>query len=94
MIRENSLFDIPRLDYFQFWNEFTGSWQGFNYRLMPEKGEEPCLKASVWQGLWCSSKSEMAAEQAFPLTEEGLEQMIAWLEEQRKKMEEWPEEIR
>jgi hypothetical protein len=84
MVRENSVFDLPLLDYFQFGNEFTGSWQGFQYKIVPEEG---LLKAAVWEGPWCSEKSRMTAEEGFPLTGEGLEDMIAWLEQQRRAIQ-------
>lgn len=85
MVRDNSPFDIPLFDYFQFGNRFTGSWQGFQYKIVPEQGEESALKAAVWTGPWCSEKSEMAASQSFPFTEEGLEELILWLERQRRR---------
>ena len=63
------------------------------YRLreelaLPEapEGEEKQLTARVWRGPLSMELSEMIAEAAFPVTEEGLSQTIAWLEERAAEL--------
>lgn len=75
------LFDLPRLDYFEAGNGYSGNWEGFNYRIFNEKEN---LRAIVWYGPNCSDKSEVAAEQSFSIDQEGLERIHQWLEEQQK----------
>lgn len=71
-------FDIPRIYYFESKNTFTGSRKDFNFKIVPD-GE---LKVTVWHGFLCSDLAEMEAEASFPLSAEGHEKMLLWLEEQ------------
>ncbi len=72
----NSLFSLLPLDYFTSGNSYTGSLHNFNYKLTPK--EQLC--AQVWYGKMCSEKSEIAAEEQFPLSNEGIALLLQWLE--------------
>ena len=39
------------------------------------------MKAELWHGLFCYEKSDIEAEQVFPLSEEGRNEMYNWLKE-------------
>lgn len=82
---------IPTLHTFAMNNIFTGSCGLFRFRAKPNvvmatpkevDFDQSSIEAEFWHGLFCYEKSEMEGKQTFPMTEEGREQMIAWLEEQ------------
>lgn len=80
---------LPTLHTFENKNIFTGSYQGLRFKITPDvdlpKGakelirENSSMKAEFWHGPFCYEKSEIEGEKVFPLTEEGREEMIAWL---------------
>ena len=39
------------------------------------------MKCELWHGEYCYEKSQMEAEKTFPLSEQGRQDMQAWLEE-------------
>ena len=47
----------------------------------PEGAEENQLSVQVWRGPLSMALSEIVAAAAFPVTEEGIAQTTAWLEE-------------
>lgn len=69
-------FDIPRLFYFQSDNHFTGSRGDMDFRIDPD-GEVMHVKA--WHGLLCSELAAVEAQTDVPLSQEGFDQMLAWL---------------
>lgn len=75
-------FDVPGIYYFESKNIFSGSRGDFNFRIVPEEGE---LCVTIWHGFICSDKAEIEAENRFPVTVEGHQQMLAWLEEMFQK---------
>ena len=82
-----------------FW-ENGNSWyesKGLpRYFIQPVKHEPPeeaphgeaytTLDAEVWKGPLTKALSEVLATASFPLSEEGLEQISAWLEDQAAKL--------
>ena len=81
---------IPTLHTFAMNNIFTGSMRLFRFRAKPEvvmatakevDFEKSTIHVEYWHGLYCYEKSQMEGENTFPMTEEGREQMIQWLEE-------------
>lgn len=85
MLRDSEYFYLPNLYTFQNGNAFIGSFQGLRFQIKPGKtGEDdkaqPLLSALVWYGEYCLELSEVQAEAAFPLTEEGREALLDWLE--------------
>lgn len=74
-------FDIPKLFYFESKNTHTGSRGKLRYIIVPEGGQ---LQVSVWRQDLCyeivRDRGGIEGEAQFPLTEEGFEQMIAYLQ--------------
>lgn len=80
---------IPTLHTFAMNNIFTGSAGLFRFRAVPNvvkktpkevDFEASSIHVEYWHGLFCYEKSEMEGEETFPMSDEGREQMIAWLE--------------
>ena len=80
---------IPTLHTFAMKNPFTGSCGLFRFKITPNvvmatpkevDFEQSSIKAEYWHGLFCYEKSEIEAEQIFPMSEEGRASMKAWLE--------------
>lgn len=80
---------VPTLHTFAMNNIFTGSNGLFRFRAVPKvvmlnpkevNFDESTIFVEYWHGLFCYEKSEMEGQQTFPLTEEGRNAMIAWLE--------------
>lgn len=80
MVRSGSSFDIPMFNYFEH-NAFFGSNAGFRFQLKPLK-EEKALVAEAWTDGLCRELCTVTAEEQFPLSPEGLEEALGWLEEQ------------
>jgi len=81
---------IPTLHTFENNNIFTGSWGNLRFKITPEivmatpkevNLEESSMKAEYWHGQFCYEKSEIEAEQVFPMSPEGREAMGQWLRE-------------
>lgn len=91
MLREHPFFFLPNQLSFDNGNTYLGSFLGLRFRVKPTtegEGEEQrnVLACLCWYGEYCLEESEIAAEAAFPLTGEGREQVIDWLEEQYAAM--------
>lgn len=80
---------IPTLHTFAMNNIFTGSCGAFRFRAKPEVVKttskevdfsQSTITAEYWHGPFCYEKSEMEGKEVFPMTEEGRENMKAWLE--------------
>ena len=80
---------LPTVHTFAMNNIFTGSY-GMRFRAVPNvvmltpkevDMENSSIHVEYWHGLYCYEKSEMEGEQTFPMSEEGREAMLAWLEE-------------
>ena len=75
---------IPVMKAFQNGNVFTGSAGTLRFRLEPKK-EDGEILAEIWYGEYCYEKSEIAAQQRFPLSEEGREALRDYLEDLRDR---------
>lgn len=80
---------IPTLHTFAMENVFTGSCGMFRFKIVPNvvkatpkevDFEASTLQAEYWHGLFCYEKSQIEAQETFPMTEEGRLSMKAWLE--------------
>lgn len=80
---------LPTLHWFAMKNPFTGSCGEFRYRIVPNvvmatpkevDFDQSTMEAKYWHGPFCYEKSEMEAQEIFPLSEEGRGAMKAWLE--------------
>ena len=81
---------IPTLHTFAMKNLFTGSYGQLRFRIKPDvvmatpkevDFTQSTIFVEYWHGLFCYEKSQMEGENTFPMTAEGREDMIAWLEE-------------
>ena len=79
---------IPTLLFWENGNSWYGSCGQARFFVRPvrEKGEEgqeappPRLEAELWRGPLTRELSELLERAAFPLSEEGLEELAAWLD--------------
>ena len=84
-----SVLYLPTLHTFAMNNLFTGSHGLFRFKIVPSvtmNGKEvdfenSSMKAEYWHGQFCYEKSEIEGEKVFPLSAEGREELLAWLEE-------------
>ena len=72
---EQELF-LPTLSSMQYGNVWTGSLGNTRWRIVPAEGE---MAAELWYGPLCYELSEIAHTAGFPITQEGIEQLRAWL---------------
>lgn len=79
---------IPTLHTFAMKNTFTGSVGMLRFRAEPKVTmktpkevdfENSSIFVEYWHGLYCYEKSEMEGSAEFPLSEEGREELIAFL---------------
>ena len=81
--------EIPTLLFWENGNSWYGSSGGCRFFIRPEapeEGQEKRLKIQFWRGPLSMALSEIIASAAFPVTEEGLAQTTAWLEEQAARL--------
>ena len=80
---------IPTLHTFAMNNIFTGSCGAFRFRAAPNvimatakevDFEQSTIHAEFWHGPFCYELSTMEGERTFPMTQEGVAEMKAWLE--------------
>lgn len=79
---------VPTLHTFAMKNTFTGSMGLFRFRAQPNvimatakevDFEQSTITVEYWHGLFCYEKSQMEGSQTFPMTEQGRQDMIDWL---------------
>lgn len=83
--------ELPTLLFWENGNSWYGSLGGARFFVKPEApggAEEMQLTVQIWRGPLEMALSEIHASAAFPLTEEGLIQTAAWLEEQAAALNE------
>ena len=80
---------LPTLHWFAMTNLFTGSCGEFRFRAAPNvimatakevDFEQSSIKCEFWHGPFCYEKSQMEGQKTFPMSEEGMKEMKAWLE--------------
>ena len=80
---------VPTLHTFAMKNLFTGSLGLFRFRAKPNvimatpkevDFEQSTITVEYWHGLYCYEKSEMEGQETFPMTEQGRQDMIDWLQ--------------
>ncbi len=91
MLREHPDFYVTNLHSWINANAFFGSFHQMRFLIKPtavvdkvtgEPLEGSKVEAFVWQGEFCMEESQILASAEFPLTQQGHEQVIDWLEEQ------------
>ena len=79
---------LPTLHTFAMNNLFTGSYGMLRFRAKPNvimatakevDFEQSTITVEYWHGLYCYEKSEMEGMETFPMTEQGRQDMIDWL---------------
>lgn len=80
---------LPTLHTFAMNNPFTGSCGLFRFRVVPNvvmatpkevDFAASSIHAEYWHGLYCYEKSQMEGEKTFPMSAEGRQEMLQWLE--------------
>lgn len=82
--------EIPTMLFWENGNSWYGSSGGGRFFIRPEapeEGQEKRLKIQFWRGPLAMEFSEILAEAAFPIDEEGLLLAVAWLEERALELE-------
>ena len=69
---------VPNYMSFNNDNIFLGSFQGLRFKMTPDIKEMTIL-AEYWYGPLCYEKSQMDGQDTFPLSEEGIANMTAWI---------------
>ena len=81
---------IPTLHTFAMKNSFTGSCGALRFKIVPNvvmatpkevDFAKSTIFAQYWHGPLCYEKSQMEAENTFPMTEEGRLALKKWLED-------------
>ena len=74
---------IPTLLFWENSNTWYGSKGEARFYIRPVKPDEgePTLEAELWRGPLTKELSEILETASFPLSEEGLGRLTAWLEE-------------
>lgn len=72
----NEIF-LPTLHSFENKNTFSGSYGMLRFMLTPVEDQ---IEAKIWHGLLCLEKSEIEDARLFPMTEDGLKELRAYLE--------------
>lgn len=75
---EEELF-LPTLMHWQYQNKWYGSLRRASFLVTPS---QDTLSAEVWTGPAIHDQAEIQQTAQFPLSEEGLQQLHAWLSQQ------------
>lgn len=78
----SKIFDLRNFYFYQSGNSFTGSLDSFSYKIIPDK---ETLTAMIWHGMLCSDLAEIEQQKEFPLSQEGFNDMVKWLEDTYQK---------
>lgn len=82
-------FYMPGLSHFENSNGWSGSRGRLCYEIEPPA--DGTVKATVWYGPFCRKFAQVETAREFPLTNEGREEMTAWLLEQAEEMNAHPQ---
>lgn len=82
--------DIPEISYFKSGNIYIGSINKapklnettFNYKITPQSEN---IEVEIWFGMYCIGLSTVEIKREFPLSEDGINQMISWINEESSK---------
>ncbi len=87
MLREHHRFFMPTMLSFTNGNAYLGSFLGLRFRIKPTEGENgSTFECLTWYGENCLEESEVVHTASFPLTADGREQVIDWLEAEYTQM--------
>ena len=80
---------LPTLSHFQNDNGWSGSSGVLCYEI--EKPKEETMTVVLWYGPFCRQYAEEMERRQYPVTEDGIEAMRAWLMERAAAMNAAPE---
>ena len=69
---------IPTILFWENGNTWYGSWGNARFFAAPQEGQ---IHVELWRGPLTKELSQVEAQAEFPLCEEGLKAMTAWLEQ-------------
>lgn len=81
---------LPTLPHWEFGNHWSGSKGGLRFYITNSEvtdgtgAKRRQLLAEVWTEDVCRELAQVTASETFPCTQEGLDAMRAWLEEQNR----------
>lgn len=78
---EHEIF-LPTLSSMEYGNLWTGSRKNARWRIVPAEG---VMAVEVWPGPLCYECSTVTHTAQFPISEEGIEQLRAWLFERSEE---------
>lgn len=78
---EHEIF-LPTLSSMEYGNLWTGSRKNARWRIVPTEG---VMAVEVWPGPLCYECSTVTHTAQFPISEEGIEQLRAWLFERSEE---------
>lgn len=84
---------MPVLSHFQNGNPWSASAGRLRFLILPHIPEEgeATLTVEVWEGPWAYEFSTVEAVATFPLSQEGLETIPAYLERWHREVESRPQ---
>lgn len=74
---EHEIF-LPTLSSMEYGNLWTGSRNNARWKIVPADG---VMTVELWRGPLCYECSQVEQTAQFPVSEEGIEQLRAWLTE-------------
>lgn len=79
---------MPVLSHFENGNPWSASAGALRWRIIPQLEEEPpVLRVEVWQAPFSYEFSAVEETKDFPLTQEGLTAIPAWLDHWQEEMD-------
>ncbi len=88
---ENGVFFLPTLPHWEFGNIWSGSRGKMRFFITTsdvegdEKGKQ--MLAEIWTEDVCRELAHVLEEKTFPVTQQGLEDMSAWLLERARALQ-------
>lgn len=74
---------IPTLSHWEYGNEWSGERGQARFLIVPEDGQ---MKAEMWLGPLCHDYAQVELTETFPISEEGLQSMAAWILDGARKI--------
>lgn len=74
---------LPTLSSMEYGNVWTGSRKNARWRIVPADGQ---MAVQVWPGPLCYECSTVTHTASFPIREDGIEQLRAWLFERSEEL--------
>ena len=75
--------ELPTLLFWENGNSWYGSLGQARFFIQPQEDQ---LTVQLWRGPLTKELSEILAETVVPLSQEGLDQLTAWLNQQAEKL--------